>query len=120
MAGGAKAPPYDSFTMAFIKLSDLVSREQIPGFYGQFIHGDSMTVVHWDVNAGAALPEHAHPHEQVSCLLDGEFEMTVGGATERLSSGAVAVVPSNAVHSGRAITDCRFIDIFQPVREDYK
>jgi quercetin dioxygenase-like cupin family protein len=72
-------------TMAFIKLGNLVSREPMPGFYGQFIHGDSMTVVHWDVTAGAVLPEHSHPHEQMSCLLDGEFEMTIDGTTERLA-----------------------------------
>ena len=72
-----------------------------------------------DIEAGAKLPEHAHPHEQVSNLLEGEFEMTVNGTETRLTEGSVAVIPSNAVHSGRAITAWRFIDIFQPVREDY-
>ena len=46
--------------------------------------------------------------------------MTIDGLTERMHAGTVAVVPSNAVHSGRALSRCRFVDVFQPVREDYR
>ena len=106
--------------MSFHTLENLESREQMPGFHGRFIHGDTVTVVHWEIEAGATLPEHSHPHEQVSNLLEGEFEMTIDGLTERMHAGTVAVVPSNAVHSGRALSRCRFVDGFQPVREDYR
>ena len=37
-----------------------------------------------------------------------------------MTNGEVAVIPSGAVHSGRALTQCRFLDVFHPVREDYK
>ena len=106
--------------MAFLKVEDLASREQIPGFHGRFIHADHVTIVHWKIDAGAELPEHSHPHEQVSNLLEGAFDMTIDGTESRLTAGSVAVVPSNVVHSGRAVTACRFIDVFQPVREDYR
>ena len=29
------------------------------------------------------------------------------------------MIPSNATHSGRAITACRILDVFYPLREDY-
>jgi quercetin dioxygenase-like cupin family protein len=106
--------------MSFHKLDEQDTREQMPGFHGKFIHGDTVTIVHWDIRAGAALPEHSHPHEQISNLLEGEFEMTIDGQTQLMHQGHVAVVPSNATHSGRALTACRFIDVFQPVREDYR
>ena len=106
--------------MPFYRLEDLAAREQFPGFHGRFIHGASVTIVHWNIKAGAGLPEHPHRHEQVSNLLEGEFEMTIDGRTELMSPGTVAVVPSNAVHSGRALSRCRFIDVFEPVREDYR
>ena len=92
----------------------------MPGFHGRVVHADKVTIVHWEIDAGAELPEHSHPHEQVSNLLAGEFDMTIDGTESRLTAGSVAVVPSNAVHSGRAVTACRFIDVFQPVREDYR
>ena len=106
--------------MAFLSQTDLARKEPIPGFVGLFAHGVTMTVVQWTVAAGATLPEHAHPHEQVSHILDGEFEMTIDGRSERLSPGALAIVPPNVTHSGRAITECRIIDIFHPVRDDYR
>ena len=46
--------------------------------------------------------------------------VTIDGRTERMREGSVAVVPPHAVHAGRALTRCRFIDVFHPVREDYR
>jgi quercetin dioxygenase-like cupin family protein len=37
-----------------------------------------------------------------------------------LTPGKVVVIGSNVPHSGKAITDCRILDVFQPVREDYR
>ena len=106
--------------MAFLTPTDLHRKEPMPGFVGRFATGVTMTSVTWTIAAGAELPEHAHPHEQVSHLLEGEFEMTIAGETQRLGAGTVAFVPPNATHSGRAITDCRIIDVFHPVRDDYR
>ncbi len=92
----------------------------MPGFRGRFIHTGKVTIVHWDVKAGAELPEHSHPHEQVSSLLSGEFVMVVDGKPHRMTAGTVTVVDPDVVHSGRAVTDCRFVDVFCPVREDYR
>lgn len=92
----------------------------MPGFHGRFVHSEAMTLVRWDIAAGSPLPERAHPQEQLSAVLEGEFEMVVGGTPHRLAPGSVAVIPSNVVHSGRALTDCRIIDVFHPVREDYR
>jgi quercetin dioxygenase-like cupin family protein len=92
----------------------------IPGFHGRVQHSDSMSFVLWRIDAGALLPEHRHPHEQVVLMLEGTFELTVEGVTRICVAGDVAAIPSNAVHSGRALTPCRIIDAFSPVREDYR
>ena len=106
--------------MAFLTNTDMARKEPMPGFVGRFANGVTMTSVSWTIAAGAELPEHAHPHEQVAHVLDGEFEMTIDGKTQRLGPGMVAFIPPNAVHSGRAITQCRIIDVFHPVRDDYR
>lgn len=106
--------------MSFLELHDIPEQQPMPGFRGRAIHTDTMTVVHWEIAAGAELPEHTHHHEQMSNLLDGEFMMTVDGQTRHMKPGAVAVIKSHVVHSGCAVTDCRFLDVFHPVREDYK
>lgn len=106
--------------MPFTTLSDLTAREPVPGYRARFVHSATMTCAYWDVDAGAALPEHAHPHEQIAHVLEGEFELTVGGEVRVLTRGTVAVIPSNVPHSGRAITACRLLDVFHPVREEYR
>jgi quercetin dioxygenase-like cupin family protein len=95
-------------------------RELIPGFKGRFVHTESMTLVYWDVAAGANLPTHSHFHEQVVNLLHGEFELSINGQVHRLQTGDVITIPRNAEHFGKAITECRILDIFQPARDDYK
>jgi quercetin dioxygenase-like cupin family protein len=106
--------------MAFIDTRDLERREPFPGFRARFVHSATMTFAHWDIDAGAALPSHAHVHEQVVNVVDGQFELTIDGETRILGPGMVAIIPSSAVHSGRALTPCRIIDAFYPIREDYR
>ena len=91
----------------------------VPGYHGRLIHSATMTIAYVDVDAGAPLPEHAHPHEQVLNLLEGTFQLVLGGETMRLEAGQVVVIPSNVPHFGRAITHCRIVDVFHPVREDF-
>ncbi len=79
-----------------------------------------MTLAYWEVQEGAVIPEHSHAHEQVACVVEGRFELTVAGEPRVLDTGTAAVIPSNTLHSGKAITYCRLIDAFHPVREDYQ
>lgn len=102
-----------------IDLKNISAKEIVPGFHVKFIHTENMTFAYWDIEADAVLPEHAHFHEQVANLMEGEFEMTVEGEKQIVKPGSVVVIPSNATHSGKAITHCRIIDVFYPVREDY-
>jgi len=105
--------------MQNIDLHSIDSKEVIPGFHGKFVHAKNITMAYWDVVAGYGLPEHSHEHEQITNIIEGEFELTLNGETLKLYAGAVVVIPANAVHSGKAITHCKIVDVFYPVREDY-
>src|SRR5262245_11793900 len=104
----------------FTSLQDIDTKEIFPGYLGKFIHTREMTIAFWKVKAGSEVPFHQHPHEQVATVQHGKFELTVDNETQILEPGMVAVIPSNTKHAGRAITDCELIDIFCPVREDYR
>ena len=106
--------------MPFINLTDLTPKELAPGYTARLVHTDHLTISHVSVVAGSPLPQHAHPHEQVANIVEGEFEMTVGGETRVLRAGAVAVIPPNVPHSGKAISKCYIVDVFYPVREDLR
>jgi quercetin dioxygenase-like cupin family protein len=101
-------------------VSSLPTRELIPGHRGRFIHSAHTTHVYWQIEADAVLPEHSHPHEQIVNMLEGTYELVVGGEHFVLSAGEVLVIPGGVVHGGRAHTDCRILDVFSPVREEYR
>ncbi len=106
--------------MPFVELSAIDEKEVVPGFYGKFAHSENMTASFWRIEAGAALPEHAHPHEQISVVVSGQFEMVLDGEKRLLEKGKIALIPGNVKHSGRAISDCEIMDVFYPVRTEYK
>lgn len=102
------------------ELTDVEVREPIAGHRGRFIHSEHTTHVYWDIEEGAVLPEHSHPHEQIVNLLEGRYELVVDGEPHVLEAGQVLVVPGGARHHGRAHTTCRILDVFSPVREEYR
>lgn len=106
--------------MSFIELATFPAKEIFPGYTARGIHTCTMSLMYLWVEAGAAVPEHAHPHEQVSQLLKGTFELTTDGETKLLQAGMVAVIPPHAKHSGKAISACQLLDVFNPERADYK
>ena len=106
--------------MAFVDFKNLVMKEPVPGCRAVFVHSENMTVAYWEIEKGAVMPEHSHPHEQVASVVQGRFELTVAGEPRILDRDSAAIIPSDAPHSGRAITKCRVIDAFHPAREDYQ
>jgi len=106
--------------MPVIELASLPPKTIVTGYEARFIHTAGMTFSYLEVKAGASLPSHSHFHEQVSHVLEGTFQLTIEGEPIIFGPGTVVVIPSNAVHSGLAITDCKIIDVFNPVREDYR
>ncbi len=106
--------------MGYLDLKDIEEREIVPGYRAKFVHSEDMTLAYWDVDPGAELPEHSHPHQQIANVLEGKFEFTVDGDTRVLEPGMIAVIPGGVPHRGKALTPCRLVDAFHPAREDYK
>jgi quercetin dioxygenase-like cupin family protein len=106
--------------MFWIELADVEEREVIPGCHVRFVHSENMTLAYWRLDSGATIPEHSHPHEQVVNLIEGRFELLIDGKARQIEPGSIAVIPGGVSHSALALSDCRIIDVFHPVREDYK
>ena len=79
-----------------------------------------MSFAFWNIEKGATIPEHHHTNEQVMQVLQGKFELTLNKTTKIYNPGSIVVIPPNTKHGGKAITVCKILDIFSPVRVDYK
>jgi len=65
-------------------------------------------------------PPHAHPHEQVSYVAEGEIIFYLEGVAERLGPGDMFLVPSGKPHSIQLLTErARLVDCFHPIRQDF-
>jgi quercetin dioxygenase-like cupin family protein len=104
----------------FQTFDDIATKEIAPGFFSKLIHTETNTINFIEVKAGCSVPLHQHVHQQCSFVVAGKFEMTVAGNTQILEPNLFVIIPSNAIHGGIAITDCKLIDLFSPVREDYR
>lgn len=101
-------------------ISNIEQKEIIKGFNGRFFHTNNFTIAFWEIAENAILPEHSHIHEQSTQVIEGKLEMLIDGVTTVLKPGMIANIPSNVLHSGKALTNCKVTDVFSPTREDYK
>lgn len=90
------------------------------GIHGAMYHSDQLTFGHITLEEGAVLPQHQHLQEQWTHVLEGQLQFSLAGETQIMTSGISVYIPSNVPHSAIALTRCKVIDGFLPVREDFK
>jgi len=86
-------------------------------------HTKNLMMTIFDFNDGPQSepdPPHAHPHEQVSYVVEGEIYFLLEGERERLGPGDMFLVPPDKPHSIQLLTKhVRLVDCFNPIREDF-
>ena len=92
----------------------------MPGWHGRYFHSDSMTFAHYEFVRGACIHEHFHSEEEVYEVIEGELELTIDGVMHIAGSGVVAIVPSGARHSVKALSDGRAIIVDSPRRSEFE
>ena len=101
-------------------IKDQKPKQLAPGLIGYYTHGERMTLGLVEIEAGSSLAEHKHPHEQITYIIEGQLDMMIGGKPYSLTAGMCQVIPSDTLHSAIAVTKVSLIDVFNPVREDYR
>ena len=85
----------------------------------QVVHTETMTVARIHLRAGAVVPTHEHPNEQVATVLEGRLRFVVGGEEQVVATGESMFVPSGVPHEVEALEDSLVLDVFSPVRDDW-
>ena len=105
--------------MPFVDTGSLNAIERLPGWHGRYFHSSHMTFAHYEFTRGASIHEHFHPEEEVYEVTEGELEVTIDGVAKVAGAGVVAIVPANARHSVKALSDGRAIIVDYPRRGDF-
>lgn len=107
--------------MGFFEIGELTPRKPAEGVELRVLHGERMTVAFFTLQAGAGVPEHAHDHEQIGTVLSGEMELSIGPEKRVVAAGGGYRIPGGVAHAGRCLKGpARVLEIFSPVREDWR
>lgn len=91
----------------------------VPGIRRQtLVSGDTMMQMIVQLDAGSRLPEHSHPHEQVTHVLRGRLCLILAGIPYELGAGESLYIASNTPHAAEIDEDTLVIDTFSPPRQD--
>jgi quercetin dioxygenase-like cupin family protein len=106
--------------MPFIDLSQIPQIEPVPGCRMRTPHGQNLMLSYLEMDAGAEVPLHHHPHEQGGILISGRVQLTIGDETRVVEAGSLFLIPPNVPHRAVAVDGPAVVlDVFSPVREDY-
>lgn len=102
---------------SFFKWDDQEPIEILPGLRFQPILGDRLMANFVAFEPNVVAPVHWHDEEQMSIVLEGEFEFEVGSEKKLVRRGDAILIPPNVPHGARTYdTTCLEIDVFNPPR----
>lgn len=106
--------------MGFINLSDYQPIEPVPGCRMRTPYGQHLMLSYLEMEDGAEVPLHQHPHEQGGILLRGKLQLTIGDETRVVEAGSLFLIPPHTLHRAVAVDGpATVLDVFSPIREDY-
>ncbi len=80
-----------------------------------------MMLSYVDLAPHSVVEEHSHPHEQVGMVLEGRARFFIGEEDRVLGKGDMYRIPGHVKHRVIALEEpVKALDIFFPVREDYR
>jgi quercetin dioxygenase-like cupin family protein len=105
----------------FFKYQDSEPVEMFPGVIRRtLISGKRIMLTQFTYEKGSFVPTHKHPHEQISCVIQGRYKIKIEGKEYIVEKGDSYLIPPNVEHSQQAIEKTITLDVFSPPREEYQ
>lgn len=94
--------------------------EVLPGVsIKTLVHGEGTLMTEFLLQAGAQLPFHTHPQEQIGYLVEGRIKLHMGETFRIISPGDSWCILPDITHGAEILEDSRALEVFAPLREDY-
>lgn len=95
-------------------------RDPVPGVHMKTLtHGEHTLFTEFRLDAGHALPMHAHEQEQTGYLVSGAIRLHIGGVAHDVAPGDCWCIAGGVEHGADILADSVAIEVFSPVRADY-
>ena len=82
-------------------------------------YADEMMCVENHFKEGAIGAMHHHPHTQITYVVSGKFEFTIGDEVKTVCAGDSMLQMNDIVHGCKCIEKGIILDIFTPMRKDF-
>ena len=105
----------------FVHFDDVRPFALADGVVGRPLFGAGSMLNMIEFEPGSVGPLHSHPHEQLGLVLRGMQALVVDGVAHELGPMEGYVLPGGVEHSAYCGPEGALVlDVFQPVREDYR
>ena len=107
-------------TQNFFLSKDLQEVDVAQGMKRKIVaYNDNLMMVEIHFKKGTVAAMHSHPHEQITYIISGKFEFTVGDKTVILVAGDSTFKQPNIMHGAVCLEDGVLVDAFTPARKDF-
>jgi mannose-6-phosphate isomerase-like protein (cupin superfamily) len=107
--------------MTYFSVKELPQTAMLPGIARRAAWLNGVMLTFFTFEPHSIVPEHSHPHEQITLVTRGALQFSFAGETRVLCPGDGVCIPGNAVHSAIVLDEpTEAIDAWNPPREDYK
>ena len=105
----------------FVRFDSVRSFELAGGVTARPLFGNGAMLNLIEFEPGSTVPLHSHEHEQLGLVLRGMQALVVDGVAHELGPLEGYVLPGGVEHSAYCgPAGALVLDVFQPVREDYR
>ncbi len=84
------------------------------------VYGNHTLMSEFKLGQGKTLPMHKHPHEQSGYLVSGHMILIINGERQEMRPGDSWCIHGNIEHGAEIREDSIAVEVFSPVREDFK
>jgi quercetin dioxygenase-like cupin family protein len=96
-------------------------KNPLPGIQMKTLcYGERTLMTEFVLERESMLPVHSHPYEQTGYLVKGHIQLRIGDDEHDVRPEDSWCIPSGVDHGAQILGDSVAIEVFSPVREDYR
>ena len=104
-----------------ISKKDIQAIEALDGIFRRTLsYNNNLMLCHFFLKKGSEVPLHSHEQHQVGYVIKGRLRFYTEKLEFIAQEGDSYIFESNEKHGASILEDSEVIDVFNPMREDYK